>query len=188
MKEGRDISLVYHINKHYKDIEETMVSIHSLSEFSNAGNNRKGIILDLIQIGELCKNLSKGFVNDLKPFRLYDVVDFRNALVHGYEKIIDKKVYSKIKNNLPNLVKKLNAVAEKRYTEKLKDLLGKTAVIYIDRRNKNSTIAHIKDLKTFDDEFQIVRLNWREESDKCDVVLDSIKEEKGKYIYIGKEI
>lgn len=55
MKEGRDFSLIYHINCHYFDLTEDIAHINSFEEFVDAKEIRRAILFDFLQIGKLLR-------------------------------------------------------------------------------------------------------------------------------------
>ena len=61
MKEGRDYSLISHINRHYSGLLETFNSLATFELFVNSKDKRKAILFDFLQIGELFNQLSRQF-------------------------------------------------------------------------------------------------------------------------------
>lgn len=133
MKEGRDFSLIYHINCHYFDLTEDIAHINSFEEFVDAKEIRRAILFDFLQIGELLRQLSKNFRNKFGCESVDKISSIRDRIVHGYSAIRDDIIYRSLKEQLPGFIDELNAFAKTHYDDTLRLLLGKKANIVVDR-------------------------------------------------------
>ena len=131
LKEGRDYSLIYKINKHYSELKDAFKSINTLEDFCNSGTIRKSILMDLLQIGELLNHVSQDFRALLDIDSVRYAIDIRNVIAHEYAKIDDEQIYKTILYNLDPFIENLNIVAKKRYTKSLEALIGKEIKVYI---------------------------------------------------------
>ena len=134
MKEGRDFSIVFHINEHFKEMQEEFKSLHSFEDFVNSKPLRKAILFDFFQIGELFKQLSDSFKNKFEYEFSNDLIGIRNRIAHGYGSIRDDIIYDSILNGLPDFIDKLNTFAKAFYSQNLMSLLGKKVIVTVDRK------------------------------------------------------
>lgn len=175
MSAGRDFSIVFHINEHYKEMVNEINSIESYEEFSNSGTLRKAILLDLFQIGELFKQLSKGFKKKFDFKFSDDLIGIRNRIAHGYGAIKNDIIYDTIKNDIPNFIANLNDFSKDLYHNRLKKLLGKRVTVIVDRKinsvHKGITYklnyGMIEIMTALDGEFQDAYII--DETSPCDV-------------------
>ena len=134
MKEGRDFSIVFHINEHYKEMQEEFKSLHSFEDFVNSKTVRKAILFDFFQIGELFKQLSNDFKNEFAYEFSNDLIGIRNRIAHGYGSIRDDVIYDSILNSLPDFINNLNYFSRGFYSQILKSFIGKKVTVTIDRK------------------------------------------------------
>ena len=128
----RDFNLIYHINLHYKDLQQELSTLNSLDDFSCSNFERKATLFDFFQIGELLNHLSDEFCNIFGSKEIYSVVSIRNIIVHGYGSVEDRLVYNSLKNELPSFIKRINNLAESRYGIMTNALIGKMVKVLYD--------------------------------------------------------
>ena len=155
MKTGRDFSIVYHINSHYRDLVADLSDINSIDEFSNVGHLRKSILFDFFQIGELLNHLSPSFINDFGSKEIEQVISIRNKIVHGYRKVQDEKVFPSLKSELPIFIEKLNDFTDSLYHKTTKNLIGKKVKVFIEEDDKT---LYTTLLTNIEGRFQEVRM------------------------------
>ena len=188
MKEGRDYSLVYKINKHFSELKDAFKSINTLEDFCNSGVIRKSILMDLLQIGELLNHVSPNFKALLDIDSVRYAIDIRNVIAHEYAKIDDEQIYETILYNLNPFIKNLNKVAEKRYIKSLEDLIGKEIKVYIsDKCDKGLFKGYSPSLTMLNGEFQIVYISMSEEKKVAYAIVDEFKLIKNNFSLICHE-
>lgn len=188
MKEGRDYSLVYKINKHFSELKDEFKSINTLEDFCNSGVIRKSILMDLLQIGELLNHVSPDFRALLDIDSVRYAIDIRNVIAHEYAKIDDEQIYETILYNLDPFIENLNNVAKKRYEKSLEDLIGKEIKVYIaGRYNKEFFKGYSPSLTMLNGEFQIVYVSMSEEKKVVYAFIDEFKLIKNDLSLIGHE-
>ena len=138
MKEGRDCSLIYHMNKHFADLKEDLIGIDSFSAFLENEQRRRAILFDFLQIGELANQLSKSFKQSFNNDSLFKLISMRNRIAHGYDTLEDDTLYESITDHLPTLISEINSFGHKRYRRMLSTLLGKTIHITVQYRPKTT--------------------------------------------------
>ncbi len=188
MKEGRDYSLIYKINKHYSELKDEFKSINTLEEFCNSGTIRKSILMDLLQIGELLNHVSQNFRTLLDIDSVRYAIDIRNVIAHEYAKIDDEQIYETILYNLDPFIENLNNVAKKRYTKSLEALIGKEIKVYITSKyDKVFFKGYSPSLTMLNGEFQIVYLSMSEEKKVVSAIVDEFKLVNNNLSLIGHE-
>ena len=180
MKGNRDLSLVWHINNHFSDINSSIDKINT----NISTEIRKSILFDFMQIGELLNQLSKQFLELFNNSDIYKLISMRNRIVHGYSSIKDEIVFNSIKQELPIFIEKLNICAKEYQLSYLLQMLGKKVEVNIDRpkgyiHNEikySLNYGYIKDFVALDNEYQDVYvINEEEPIDKfCGVVVGVI--------------
>jgi len=151
-KGNRDFGIVYHINKHYKDIKDGLVEADSLDVFINNQIIRKVLLFDLLQIGELLNHLSKQFVKDFGEEEIYSIINVRHRIVHGYGEVNDQLIYTSLKTELPRFIDRLNAFSLDRYLAELNKFINKNITIF-----ENSGQFYVDELTSLDGFFQKVK-------------------------------
>ena len=134
MKEGRDYSLIYHMNQHYADLKEDLKGIHSLFDFISEEKTRRALLFDLLQIGELGNQLSKGFKKSFNNENLFKLISMRNRIVHGYDALENETIFKVLTYHLPLLMQEINSFGHQRYRQKLSNLIGKEIHIIVEYR------------------------------------------------------
>ena len=140
MKEGRDYSLVFHINERYAELKNEISSIHTLEEFSSSGAVRKAVLFDFLQIGELLNHLSEEFVLGFGKSEIDKVIAIRNRIVHGYGGVKDEIIFRSLMFELYPFIERINNYARERYFSHLKSLIGQNINVTIDSYNKLDAI------------------------------------------------
>ena len=131
--EARDFAIVHRINEHYHDLYIEIQTVDSLSSFVNSKNQRKVILFDFLQIGELMNQLSDPFLLAFNNKHAYDLITMRNRVVHGYNALRDDIVFNTLKYELSSFMNELNTFSLSYYKKKVRALLGKTITVIIDR-------------------------------------------------------
>ena len=180
MKEGRDYSIIYHINSHYNDLNDDLKGIDTFKQFVDNKERRRAILFDFLQIGELMNQLSKSFKGNFNNKHADDLISMRNRVVHGYSTIKDRIIFNTLKNHLPSFIDELNAFANKRYQEHLQKLMGKKVKVIIDERVDSISYGYTEVLTTLDGRFQeaIVLNNYGQSDLLSGYVIALIKHKK----------
>jgi len=107
----RNIQIVTHINKHFKEMKDELDSINDSYEIflSNITVN-KAIKMDILQIGEGYSQLSDEIQVLLKKEDLSGIINIRNYIAHGYVVLDDAIIWNTIHSEIPRLINYLNAV------------------------------------------------------------------------------
>ena len=173
--EARDFAIVHRINEHYHDLYIEIQTVDSLSSFVNSKNQRKVILFDFFQIGELLNQLSDPFLLAFNNKHAYDLITMRNRVVHGYNALRDDIVFNTLKYELSSFMNELNTFSLSYYKKKVRALLGKTITVIMDRPKGtiHNDITYLVDygyteaLTALDGEFQdayIIRDNNKEKT------------------------
>lgn len=103
----KDRKNINKILEHAQYIVEETKTIKSAEDFKNNNDKSKAALFDLLQIGELAKNLSKEFMQEVSGIPWNNVYNMRNRIVHGYAGVDYEIIWETIKNNIPYLIKEL---------------------------------------------------------------------------------
>lgn len=107
MKE-RDIQLIKHINRHYRELLQEKDSIQSFEDFAKGGPMVKAIKMDILQIAENINHFSEEVSSLLDPVAYHGIISIRNRIVHGYLTVDDEIVWKVVQNRLPQLIEDIN--------------------------------------------------------------------------------
>ena len=96
---------MYYLNKALMDIDFIIKNTTGLNEEELVENEilMDSIFFRLIQISENIKRLSREFLESNSSFPYYEVLGFRNRVVHDYGNIDYYIVYNTIINDIPKL-------------------------------------------------------------------------------------
>lgn len=104
--DSRDIKNVKKILEHAQSIIDETASIKNETEFYNDNNVSKAALFDLLQIGEISKNLSQAYLHESSlPWK--DIYNLRNRIVHGYADVDYIIIWQTIQLDIPELIKDL---------------------------------------------------------------------------------
>ena len=93
------------------DIESDSAGL-SKKLFMDAGVVKRACGMSLIQIGELSRHFSDGFVNANAGIPVKKMKGLRNAVAHGYESLDFEVVWSTIKTDVLDLKIKIKKLLE----------------------------------------------------------------------------
>lgn len=108
-------------NKEYNSISKMIEYIDRATKYTNNltfedfSNDEKTIdatIFAISQIGELIKNIGKDFQNEHSNIQWHILKGLRNRIVHDYEGINLKLIWTIVKVDIINLRKDLQAILE----------------------------------------------------------------------------
>ena len=162
---NNDFNVIYHLDKHFNELNEEVSSIENYETFSRQLVFQKAIILDLIQIGENVNKLSDNLKSKLNKHDLRGIINFRNQLVHGYSNNDSLMIWNIIHTNIPTLIANIHCVAQSNYLENLHQLLNTEVKVFIDRKINSKHLdfpdiiykvnyGHIENMLAPDFEFQ----------------------------------
>lgn len=100
----------YYINKMMKDlvfVQEKMMG-QSFEDFSKNELLQDSMMFRLIQVSENARKLTDSFRKVQKDIPWNDVFGLRNHIVHAYGGLVLKIVYETLKQDIPDLTKKLS--------------------------------------------------------------------------------
>jgi len=107
------------IKKYLFDVKVSIDSIneylgekHDFFEFQNNKLLRRGIEREIEIIGEAMNRIIK-LAPDLKIENARQIVDTRNWVIHGYDKVDDVVIWGIISNYLPKLKKEIEEYLER---------------------------------------------------------------------------
>ena len=130
---NRYYSYVTRINHHYSrtiEISEKM----NLDDLDFDTIDVDAFLFNILQIGELISKAPIQFVSLLNKADVKGIVDIRNFIVHGYEKINKDNILNCFRNGLPRLISDINNKAFEEYLKSLSALLGKTVEVFVEKR------------------------------------------------------
>lgn len=100
----RDISIIEHISSYCSDIIEATERFgKSIEEFRSDKDYRNACALCILQIGELCGNLSEDFRSRYNEIPWREVKTMRNIVAHRYGRISIEATWETIETDIPEL-------------------------------------------------------------------------------------
>lgn len=106
---------VYYFSKCLEDIDAivTYLGEASYNEFLSDGKTIDSVLFRFIQLAENVKSISIEFKDEHPKIGWFDLIGFRNKIVHEYKKVDYTYVYDAIKEDLPGLKLLLEQYLEK---------------------------------------------------------------------------
>lgn len=105
--DNRDRKNIDKIIEHAQSIISETKDIKNADEFKDNNTKSKSALFDLLQIGELTKNLSNTLINETPNIPWINIYNLRNGIVHGYADVDYEIIWETIKYNIPELVSEL---------------------------------------------------------------------------------
>lgn len=186
---NRNYAYVKRIKQHAEGALKTFNNI-SLETFLEETSDRKAVLFDLFQVGELVSQMTKSLQLSLDKDDFSGIIAVRNHIVHGYDKLNNDIIINCLRNQLEPFVKQLEINAYKIYKQTIMDLLGEYVTVLvdhpIDEQNLLNT-GHLRELSSPDYELQrvvIVDLNEPIFQCKCKVVGAFKKKNEDSYMLL----
>ena len=104
----RDKEYIERIIKYGNKITKYMSNVNSFNVFSENDEKVDAVILNLEQIGETAKKLSKIVKEDYKEVNWTNIIGLRNMISHEYEGISLEIIYNIATKSVRDLVNKLS--------------------------------------------------------------------------------
>ena len=104
---------VERIIKYLEKIERYMNNINTFQEFQLEEEKIDAVILNLEQIGETAKKLSKNFKVAYPDIDWPKLIGLRNIISHEYEGISIDIIYAILRDKLPSIANVLKAITDK---------------------------------------------------------------------------
>ena len=160
MKENknRNYSYIKKIKEHANSALKTFNEI-PIETFLEETIERKAILFDLFQVGELVSQMTKNLQLSLDKKEFKEVIAVRNYIVHGYDYLDNEIIIDCLKNQLAPFVDKLEINAYKIYTNAIIDLIGETITVLVDHpvdETHKVNEGHLRELSSPNYELQQV--------------------------------
>lgn len=110
----RDSVYTRHILDAISTIKEYLKEISNFEDFSKNKVFQDGFIRQLEIIGEAAKRLSKNFRNSHSDIPWDDICGMRDKLIHDYFGVDLKAVWQAVKEDVPDLKKKLEEIVKEK--------------------------------------------------------------------------
>lgn len=124
---------VARINRHYEEMNKSIATIGSLENIDFESITGKAFLFDLFQIGELVERFPDSFLNKLNKKDVKGVIDTRNHVVHGYEKLKKDEIIKSVSFELPVLIKDINNNAKESYEKAVRNLINRKVEVFVDQ-------------------------------------------------------
>lgn len=156
---NRDFIYIKRIKQHAE------LAVHTFSEtpidtfLNNEAVERKAILFDLFQVGELVQSLSHDLQLSLEDKGFSGVINVRNHIVHGYDSINNDTIINSLSTELIPFVKTLEINAMKLYDRNILTLLGTRKTVMVDKpinKNQPINVGHINEITSPNGEYQQV--------------------------------
>jgi len=108
LPEERDLSLLWDMLEAAKDVVAFIENV-KFSDFENDKKLRYATERQILVIGEAAKNISESTKKDYSEIPWKSIVGMRNILAHEYGEVLTSRIWSTAKNDIPNLIAKINA-------------------------------------------------------------------------------
>lgn len=108
--DSKDRKNIEKILEHAKSIMNETKGIKNAEDFRNNNDKSKAALFDLLQIGEIAKNLSVEFAKKTSNIPWNNIYNLRNRIVHGYASVDYEIIWETIGNNIPFLIKELTKI------------------------------------------------------------------------------
>ena len=157
---NRNFSYLKRIKEHYKTLSELYNSI-SKDNFLNDTIERRAILFDLLQIGELVSQLTNNLQLSMDKDDFSGIISVRNHIVHGYDKLNNDIIIQCIEQELFPFIECLERNMKKIYIQTIKNMVGHKITILVDKEKDNTNyfnIGHINELSGLDGCLQKVLL------------------------------
>lgn len=90
------------------------IEFHLLGfEFNYFENNKTrydAVLMQLVNIGETVNQLSDEFRENHSDFPWHEIIGMRNQIAHGYFNVDPKEIWKTVKNDLPELKKRVERI------------------------------------------------------------------------------
>lgn len=103
----KDQVYIERIIKYSERIVTYLYAIHSFDEFALIDEKVDAVILNLEQIGETAKKLSKEIKNHFNQINWPSIIGLRNMISHEYEGVKLTIIYEIAKKSIPSLLMKI---------------------------------------------------------------------------------
>ena len=157
---NRDFSYLKRIKEHYKTLSELYNSI-SKNTFLDDTIERRAILFDLLQIGELVLQLTNNLQLSMDKDDFSGIISVRNHIVHGYDKLNNDIIVKCIEQELLPFIEGLECNMKKIYIQAIKNMVGHKITILVDKEKDCANyfnIGHINELSGLDGRLQKVLL------------------------------
>jgi|SRR3972149_10105836 len=93
-------------------IQQIQIYIGDLDwkNFKTDSKTRDAVLRNLEIIGEAANRLGNNFKEKYSELELYKAIGMRNQLIHGYDKIKFRVIWTTAKKDLPKLEKQINKI------------------------------------------------------------------------------
>ncbi|MBQ9708794.1 MAG: DUF86 domain-containing protein [Firmicutes bacterium] len=109
----RDIDRLLRILDYCDRIDDSVRRFgDALSSFQKDADYRDSVKMNLFQIGETVNTLSDDCKEQMGDIPWHRIYGMRNVIAHGYEKVVDERIWETVKNDLPELRQKITTSLE----------------------------------------------------------------------------
>lgn len=105
--------ILEHISEDAKDIITFLQSVDTLEELRKNSLIKKGVIMSLLNIGELASRLPKEFIDEHSQIPWRSMIGMRNFAAHGYYILNLEIVWDTAQTSIPELVAYIEEIFEK---------------------------------------------------------------------------
>ena len=157
---NRDFSYIKKIKEHAETLFATYNSI-SKSVFLDETVERKAVLFDLLQIGELVSQLTKTLQLSMDKKEFEGIISVRNHIVHGYDKLNNCIIVDCIEKELSPFIETLELNAKKIYIQTIKSAIGQKITVLVDKEKDAQNFfnfGHINELSDLNGNLQKVIL------------------------------
>lgn len=78
--------------------------------FVQSDQTKDATLYQILIIGEAVNHLSQMFCEEHRDIPWHDIVGMRNRLIHGYDEVDDEEVWRVVRDDVPALQQKIDAV------------------------------------------------------------------------------
>ena len=104
----RDVDLLLRILDHCDRIDSCVARFgNDYDIYRSDMEYQDAVKMNLFQIGETSNNLTDELKDSLKMVPWHQMYGMRNIIAHGYEKVHESEIWKTIKNDIPDLKKKI---------------------------------------------------------------------------------
>jgi len=101
---NKDIRYIQHIKEYCEEINTTVQRFgDEFAVFESDSDYYKSVSMSIMQIGELCNNLSENFKNTQSGIPWATIRAVRNMFAHEYKNVDKEVIWDTVKNDIPNL-------------------------------------------------------------------------------------
>ena len=100
----RDIDSLFLMLDHCERIESCVRRFgDSYDSYFTDHDYQDAIKMNLLQIGEICNRLSDECTGQIKDIPWREIYGLRNVIAHGYESLVEERIWNTVKEDIPDL-------------------------------------------------------------------------------------